>query len=130
MLEPIGLCRLHGKRPDGLESSPGYTLVWDATCTDTFAALHLDQAAREARAIAALAVRRQKARYLDLAQTHHFVAFVVETTAAMGSDALDLFADIGSRIRAVTNEAQSQAFFLQHVALQRGNAVSVLGTIG
>ena len=69
---------------------------------------------------------------LDLARTHHFVAVVVETAGAMGGDALDFVADIGSRVRAVTNEAQSRAFILQQVsvALQQGNAASVLGTLG
>ena len=61
----------------------------DATCTDTFAASHLTLAAREARAVAALAEERKRVKYLDLAQTHHFVAVVVETTGAMGTDALD-----------------------------------------
>ena len=50
---------------------------------------------REARAAAALA-EEKKAKYLDLAQTHHFVAVVVETAGAMGTDALDFFVDIGS----------------------------------
>ena len=82
------------KRPDGVTIIPwktGRTLVWDATCTDTFAASHLTLAAREARAVAALAEERKRAKYLDLAQTHHFVAVVVETTGAMGTDALDFF---------------------------------------
>ena len=66
---------------------------------------------------------------LDLARVHHFIAVVVETAGAMGGDALDFVADIGSPVRAVTNEAQSRAFILQQVsvALQRGNAASVLG---
>ena len=135
MLEPTGLCRSDGKRPDGVTIilwRSGRTFIWDATCTDTFAASHLNRAAREAGAIAALAEQRKKAKYLDLAQTHHFVAVVVETAGALGSDALDFFADIGSRVRAVTNEAQSRAFILQQVsvAFQRGSAASVLGTFG
>ena len=72
VLEPPGLCRSDGKRPDGVTIIPwktGRTLVWDATCTDTFAASHLTLAAREARAVAALAEERKRAKYLDLAQT-------------------------------------------------------------
>ena len=79
--------------------------------------MHLALAARGAGAVAALAEERRKAKYLDLARTHHFVAVVVEMAGAMGSDALDLFADIGSRVRAVTNEAQSRAFILQQVSV-------------
>ena len=94
VLEPPGLCRSDGKRPDGVTIIPwktGRTLVWDATCTDTFAASHLTLAARETRAVAALVEERKRAKYLELAQTHHFVAVVVETTGAMGTDALDFF---------------------------------------
>ena len=57
MLEPTGPCRSDGKRPNGVTIIPwksGRTLVWDTTCTDTYAASHLDQAVREAGAIAAL----------------------------------------------------------------------------
>ena len=32
-----------------------------------------------------------RAKYLDFAQTQHFAAVVVETTGAMGTDALDFF---------------------------------------
>ena len=50
----------------------------------------------------------------------------------MGTDVLDFFADIGSRVKAVSNEAESLLFILQQVsvALQRGNMASVPGTIG
>ena len=53
--------------------------------------------------------QRKRVNYLDLAQRYHFVAVVVETTGAMGTDALDHFADIGSQIRAVTHKAHSQS---------------------
>ena len=73
--------------------------------------------------MAALAEEKKKA-----------VAVVVETAGAMETrtDALDFFADIGSQVRAISNEAQSRSFILQQVSvvLQRGNAASVLGTIG
>ena len=39
LLEPSGLMRSDGKRPDGMSILPwssGKLLVWDATCTDTF----------------------------------------------------------------------------------------------
>ena len=69
MLKPTGHCTSDGKRPDGVTIIPwksGRTLVWDATGTDTFAVSHLDQAAREAGAIAALAEKRKKAKYRTL----------------------------------------------------------------
>ena len=47
ILEPQGLSRTDGKRPDGLSITPwsnGRPLVWDATCWDTFAPSHILQA--------------------------------------------------------------------------------------
>ena len=43
-LEPTGLDRADGKRPDEITMVPwsnGRLLVWDATCVDTFATSHL-----------------------------------------------------------------------------------------
>ena len=42
-VEPSGLYRSDGKRPDGASVVPwqrGKMLVWDATCSDTFSASH------------------------------------------------------------------------------------------
>ena len=39
ILEPVGLDRGDGKRPDGITVFPfaaGKSLIWDATCSDTF----------------------------------------------------------------------------------------------
>ena len=47
-LEPTGLDRADGKRPDGITMVPwsnGRLLVWDATCVDTFAPSHLSMTA-------------------------------------------------------------------------------------
>ena len=49
-LEPTGLYRSDGKRPDGASVVPwkyGRVLVWDATCADTLAPSHQAMAARE-----------------------------------------------------------------------------------
>ena len=105
MLEPTGLCRSNGKRLDWVTIFPwktDHTLVCDVACVDTFTASHLPQATREARAVVALAEQRKRAKYLDLARMHHFV----ETTGAMGAEALEFFSDISRRIRAVTHEEQ------------------------
>ena len=44
VLEPPGLDRGDGSRPDGITVFPfsgGKSLVWDCTCVDTFAGVHL-----------------------------------------------------------------------------------------
>ena len=48
MLEPSGLDRGHGKRPDGITVYPysrGRCLIWDATCVNTFASTNIIRAA-------------------------------------------------------------------------------------
>ena len=61
-LEPSGLYRTDGKRPDGITVVPwksGRLLVWDATCPDTFAPSYVASATNEAGAVAALAEERK-----------------------------------------------------------------------
>ena len=135
MLEPTGLSRSDGKRPDGVTIAPwksGCMLVWDVSCTDTFALSHLAQGVTEAQAVAGQDKMRKRSKYEIIARTHHFVPMVVETSGAFGTEALDLFAEIARRVHAVTQEVRAQAFLLQQVsvALQRGNAASVLGSMG
>ena len=54
-LEPRGLCRGDGKRPDGISIIPwshGHCLVWDVTCHDTFAKSNLQLASDGAGLVA------------------------------------------------------------------------------
>ena len=68
-LEPTGLYRSDGKRPDGATLVPwkrGRVLVWDATCPDTLAPSHSSLANREAGAVAADAEHRKQQKYAHL----------------------------------------------------------------
>ena len=130
-LEPTGLYRSDGKRPDGATIVPwkqGKILVWDATCPDTLAPSHSLLAIREAGAVAADAEFKKRQKYAHLDSSHFFVPVAVET---LGVEARALFKDIGRRIFSVTQEPLSHRFLVQRiaVAVQRGNAAAVLGTI-
>ena len=62
-LEPTGLYRSDGKRPDGASVVPwkgGKALVWDAICPDTLAHSYQQISTREAGAVAAEAERHKK----------------------------------------------------------------------
>ena len=50
----------------------------------------------------------------------------------LGQDARNLFREVTHRVTAVTNEPQSHQSLLQRVAvaIQRGNAAAILGSIG
>ena len=134
-LEPSGLYRSDGKRPDGISIVPwqsGKVLVWDATCPDTFVPSHVTVAAREAGAVAEQAEQLKKAKYAHLDNSHHFIPVAVETSGALGPEALNFFRELGHRLRRMTGEPKSLQFLLQRlsIAVQRGNAAAVLGAVG
>ena len=72
----------------------------------------------------------KKTKYYNIARVHHFVPVAVETSGAFGPAALELFTDTAKCTRMVTQEVKSRAYLFQRVslALQQGNAASVLGT--
>ena len=132
-LEPVGISRSDAKRPDGATVLPwrsGRILVWNATCPDTFAPSHLDLAARGAGTVADQAGARKRAKYAELATTHHFVPLAVETSGVFGSEAQMFFRELGRRIKDESGEPQAHQYLLQRisVAVQRGNAAAVPGT--
>ena len=123
------------KRPDGATLVPwkrGRVLVWDATCPDTLAPSHSSLANREAGAVAADAEHRKQQEYAHLDGSLFFVPVAVETLGVFGAEARALFRDIARRITTVTQDPLSHHQYLVQrvaVAVQRGNAAAVLGTM-
>ena len=80
--EPSGLYRSDGKRPDGITIAPwkrGRTLIWDATCIDTFAPSYIHTAIEEAGSVAEIAEIRKRKNYEALSAVHVFTPIAVET---------------------------------------------------
>ena len=68
-VEPSGLHRSNGKRPDGLTMAPwkqGKYLVSDGTCVDTFCQSHSSRAAAEPGGAAAHAEEQKARKYAYL----------------------------------------------------------------
>ena len=89
-LEPSGFSRSDGNRPDGITIAPwkaGRTLIWDATCCDTFAASNVGLASKESGSVAESAERQKK--YEALSRFHHFVPVAIETTGVFRLEARD-----------------------------------------
>jgi hypothetical protein len=133
-LEPTSLIRQNEKRPDGMSLSPwknGRCLAWDFTCPDTLAPSHLNTAINGPGVVACEAEEKKRAKYASLSPTFCFVPVAVETLGALGDGADELMHDLGRRISEVTGERRATEFLLQRlsVAIQRGNAASVLGTV-
>ena len=74
MLEPSGLDRGDGKRPDGITVYPysrGRCLIWDATCVNTFASSNLIRAALAAGSVAEV---RKIAKYADASSSSQLLS--------------------------------------------------------
>lgn len=133
VLEPNGLIRDDGKRPDGMTLVPwkmGRPLVWDATCVDTMAPSHLPFTSLQAGAAAVKAENLKRHKYALLDRAYMFVPFGVETMGSWGPAALGLFKDLAKRLVEASGD-QNAGFYLAQkisIAIQRGNAASVLGT--
>jgi len=75
---------------------------------------------------------KHKHKYANLAPSFCFVPVAVETLGALGAGAMELLHELGRRITESTGERRAMEYLLQRlsVAIQRGNAASVLGTVG
>ena len=98
---------------------------------DTLAPSHQALTAREPRAVAVDGESKKHSKYAHLESTHHFVLVVVETLGALGPEASSFLKEIARRIFFARGVERAHEFLLQRgaVAVQRGNAVSVLGSM-
>lgn len=133
LMEPPGLSRSDGKRPDGLTLVPwerGKCLLWDATCVSTFAASHIGRTVRTAGAAAEFAALRKRDKYSALLSRYMFVPLAVETSGCWCAEAKIFLGELGRRLRERGHDPRSGSFLMQRlsIAIQRGNAASVMGT--
>jgi hypothetical protein len=134
LLEPSGVSRDDGKRPDGLTLVPwssGKSLVWDFTCVDTLAPSRLISSATSSGSAATGAEKKKIEKYKKLSQQFIFTPVGIETLGAWGHEAYSLIQKIGKKICIATGESRSTAFLVQRisVAIQKGNAASILGSL-
>ena len=102
----------------------GKSLVWDFTCSDTLAASHVQHTSVEAGSSALQAERKKTSGYIVM-------PVAVETMGSWAPMALKFIQAIGTRVADVTGEKRSTSFLFQSIgiAIQRGNAASVAGTV-
>ena len=133
-LEPKGLLLHDEKRPDGLSLIPwqrGKCLLWDATVTDTLAPSHLRLSSVSAGTAANKAAVGKTRKYSELLRAYHFVPVAIETLGVFGDEAAMLLREIGRRLISTTKDTRQFSYLKQRVsvAIQRGNAASILGTV-
>lgn len=134
-LEPPGMCRNDGKRPDGLTLTPwsnGMCLVWDATCCDTFADSYVRSSSMSAGRAAESAARYKHDLYSEIENSNYiFVAFAAETMGTWCAEALSLANKIGSKLVESSGDRRANEYFFQRIsmAIQRANAACIMGSI-
>lgn len=107
ILEPAGIARDDGKRPDGMSLIPwrmGRVLVWDATCVNTLAPSHLHGTTKKAGAAAEVNKRR---KYGGLDANYNFAPFGVETLGRWGPGAQSFFNDLAKRLVDITGDKRA-----------------------
>jgi hypothetical protein len=131
-LEPLGLIRDDGKRPDGCTIAPwskGQLLVWDFTSPDTLAPSYQSSATIGAGRVATEKEELKRLKYRSLPSGHLFVPIAIETLGPVGKSAYALIKEIGRRVSSATGDIKATAHLFQRmsVAIQRGNAACILG---
>ena len=98
---------------------------------DTLVATYLQKTSKMARAAAETAEDKKREKYAFLSDSYHFVPLGFETLGSWGSDASLLISRIGKKITDRTGELRATDFLRQRISIdiQRGNAISILGTL-
>ena len=130
-LEPEGINRGDGKRPDGISLYPfsqGKCLVWDATCVNSFASSHVIEASVQAGGAAKEAEQDKRRKYSKLTERFYFAPVAFETNGACGPSTRLLLKEVAAKIMSVTGDPREMDWLLQRssIAVVRGNAASIL----
>lgn len=133
ILQPPGISRVDGKRPDGMTLIPwsrGKSLLWDVTVRDTLAPSYLRLSSKKAGSIAEQAERRKHNHYIDLKENHNFTPIAFESLGCCGPETKIFMERLGKLLKQSTGEKRSLDFLFQKIsiAIQRGNAACIFGT--
>ena len=133
VLEPLGVDRGDGRRPDGITIFPfsaGRCLCWDATCVDTYAETNIYGSAVTPGRAASRAEESKRRKYAALGERFRFEPIAVETAGVYGSTTAAVISELGRRITGVTGEPKETYWLEQRIglAVQRGNAFSILAS--
>ncbi len=134
-LEPYGLSRRDGKRPDGITSYPwskGRLLIWDVTIVNTMAGKYIRSSSLTSGAAADEAERNKHNLYIDLKEHYVFTPLAFEAFGAIGPETSIFLKKLGKLMKEHTGEKRSLDYLLQRIsiAIQRSNAVSIRDSFG
>ena len=133
-LEPLGLNRDSGLQPDGITLFPwsmGKCLVWDYTCHDTLCQSSTHLTSNSAGKAAEKAEKDKHAKYRSFEQKFIVQPIADETLGSWGPEGVKFVKEIGARMITATKNKRSTSELFQaiSVATQRGNALSIIGSL-
>ena len=136
MLEPRGLYRTDGKRPDGITMIPwemGKQLVWDVTVVDALAPSRINQGSLcNPGTTATDAEARKSEKYRELIENGYiFQPVALEVQGSLGESSEVFIARLCKMLCRSHDDQRAGSFLKQRIsmALQVGNAACVLGTV-
>ena len=132
-LEPVGLDRVDGRRPDGVTVFPysrGKCLTWDATCADTYAPSSVVDSAVAPGSAASAAEVRKREHYRNITDRYLLEPVSVETTGILGPSTIDFLRRLGKQVSGATGDKRETSWLMERISLAvvRGNAASILAT--
>ena len=131
ILEPSGLDRSDGRRPDGITTFPwkhGKRLVWDATVVDASSKSHIIASSIESGSSAKSAEILKSRKYQGLVGNFHFQPVAFETTGCWGPSTSSFVEELGRKIIEASGDPLEALWLRQKIslAIARGNATSIL----
>ena len=108
----------------------GKPLVWDSTCSDTFAASNVLHTALQTAYAADLAEANKRQKYQLLTDRYIFQPVAVETTGVIGSTTKAFLKELGRRMASETGDIHEGAWLRQRLsfAVARGNAQCIIAS--
>ena len=134
VLEPVGLNRGDGKRPDGLTIflwKFGKALGWDVTVVDSPALSYIAATSVKTGAAANAAKSRKQGKYQALENRFFAQAIGFETMGSWGTGARVFLTEVGNRVKRATENDRAMEFLCQRICIeiQRRKAAEVIGTV-
>jgi hypothetical protein len=133
-LEPSGLIRDDGKRPDGMTLSPwsrGKALVWDVTVVDPLCTTYLNSSVIEPFSASKNAELKKRSKYQNLSDNFLFIPIGFDVLGGFGPEAKSIINTIGKEIFKRTGEIKSTLFLKEKISIeiQRSNSTCMYGTL-
>ena len=120
VLEPSGLSRGDGKRPDGMTPIPWQgeqNVTWDVTVTvtDTVADSYLHFSAACAGSAAKGAASRKEFKYAAFDHSYNFIPLAFEICEPINDKGTKFRQELGRRLRTLSDDPRDSVFLRQRI---------------